>query len=76
MPNFHQRVRKLELATKKPFVCKSCGAGELLPRQVVHLSMHGSLGECESCGGLVAEDGWPVGTPCITVQCGERMFSR
>lgn len=76
MVNFHQRIRKLEKTWDRPRVCNVCGAGDRIPRRVVGLGMYGFLRDCAGCGGLVAEDGWPVGVPRITVKPGQPRFVR
>ena len=74
MRNVYNRILKLEKQNVRPRVCSACGAGERLPRGIVSLSKGGSLRECETCGGLIAEDGWPVSQPCVTVTIGDRGF--
>ena len=76
MPNFYQRIKKLEQVTRRVHVCTSCGAGERIPRRIIRATRSGPLDRCQRCDGFADEAGWPVGMPCVRVRRGERLFSR
>ncbi len=73
MTNLCSRLRALERAASAiPSVCPRCGPAPVTDQVVLFLDgKTPELGECDRCGGRLAEDSKPLGHRVTVIVCGE-----